>query len=142
MLTAEWDKMSGVERDAWFVQHLFVIPVFASWTLVERSGGDTYPFAVYDRRAIKDPCEGIRIYHPRGIPSDGIIWSPTRNIEHAFQVEDKIREQVVSSLYAQKLWKVLFPSKEFSWEKVFSVIHATSGQRCKAAYLALTHKAN
>lgn len=132
-----WEQSNSAERDAWFVEHVFGIPVLASWTAAERNDPEL-PYAVYDRRTIKDACEGVRVQHPDGILGGGELFTPTRKIEHAIQLEKKIREQALGGRYAQLLWHAIFPTEDFSWEKVFAAINAPPEQRSLAAFLAFS----
>ena len=132
------EQMSNLEREAFLLEHLFGLRVFPSWTAKEREP-EVYPFAVYDRRVINDPCSFLRVYHPHNLLGGGGAWAPTRDVGDAFEVEEKIAESGHVSRYVDALCRVI----RVKWEREPSVgdlwllINATAKQRVEAACLVL-----
>ena len=135
------NRMSNLDREAFLLEHLFGLRVFPSWMAKEREPS-VYPFAVYDRRAIKDPCEFLRVYHPHNLLGGGAPWTPTRDIGQAYEVEEKLADSGWLSAYVSSLRRtaqaifITTPSDGDLW----FLIHAPAGVRVEAACLVLMER--
>lgn len=132
------NQMSNLEREAFLLEQLYDLPVFLSWSAKERAP-EVYPFAVYDRRAIKDACEYVRVFHPHQILGGGAPWSPTRDIAQAYEVEEKLTERGGLSDYVGALRRVtqaIFTASPSDGD-LWMLLHATAGERVEAACLVL-----
>lgn len=132
----KWDAMSDNQRAAWFVVNVYRIRLFTSWGAYNRSKDVPARWAVFDRARVGDSDDPpVRVY---GALSDGCAYNPSQDRDMAALLEAKIREQILGSRYAQFLWHLMFPTDDFSWEKVFAVVAAPPHLRAEAAFLSLT----
>ena len=67
--------------------------------------------------------------------SDGSVyplWNPAERIDHAWMVEDRIKDLGLEYQYCRALIKVC-NLDDISWQSQWALIHATPEQRCLAA---------
>lgn len=132
-------QMSDLERVAFLLEHLFGLRVFPSWTAKEREP-EAYPFAVYDRKAIKDACEFIRVYHPHNRLGGGAPWAPYLDLDQAFEVEDALEDRGLLFKYVAALRRVIrsdFVERPTDGD-LWLLIHAPAVVRVEAACLVVT----
>lgn len=113
--TFDWAKATARERDAWLAEHLYRRRVW--W--VEGPGDKRNPFWM--------TASGSRL-----------VPLFTYRLDLAFEVQGLCATAVGWSRYAQTLWRLMFASEDFSWEKVWGIANADVEQRCRAAHLVLT----
>jgi hypothetical protein len=63
----------------------------------------------------------------------GLIWEPTRSISQAYELEDKVMEMGLESLYGLKLsYIVLNKMFPMNYTELVKTAHASPEQRCRA----------